>query len=343
MTYGIKALRQIQMSREVSTSQGSPSTDFTVWRGLGTLEDTRETTFVEEDIGVFGGVDRTYVAKTGAQINIESTPATFEQLPHILDAAVKLATPTTDASSAQIRTYAFPISTSDAVSSTDLQTYSFKVGDNNEVEQAGFGYVSEFTLSGSAGEALMMEAVYQTREATTDNDGFATVSIPDVEEILFSKGKLYIDEPGGTMGATQKSNTLLSAELKVTTGWMGINTGDGRTDFSFIKQVQPEIILTVTFEHDGTAAAEKSAWRTGTARQVRLTFEGDALGTTDAGAPYDKKTLVISLAGKWEKFDPMEDQDGDNVVTGTFRARYNATCAKFAEIVVVNELAVMPG
>ena len=71
-----------------------------------------ETVFPEEDIGIFGGVDRSYIPKTGGQIVLEGV-ATFEQLPHILDAGVYAATATTDASSAFIRTWTFPEVTSD--------------------------------------------------------------------------------------------------------------------------------------------------------------------------------------------------------------------------------------
>lgn len=341
MTYGVKALRQIQLHRE--DTQGTASTDFTPWRGTGVLEDIRETVFPEEDIGIFGGVDRVYTAKTGGQLTLDEVEATFEQLPHIFDAGIYSATATTDASSGYIRTWTFPLVSTDSKSSTDLQTYSFKFGDNTEVEQAHFGFVSEFTISGSAGEALMAGATFLTREVSTDNDGFETVTVPTVEEILFSKGKLYIDAAGGTIGSTQKSGTLLSMNLTVTTGWQAIHTADGRSDFSFIKQVQPEIVLEVTFEHDGTAQAEKAAWRAGTARLIQLKFEGTALSTTDAGASYDVKTFIINLAGKWEKFDALDEQDGDDVVTGTFRARYNATAARFAQFIIANEVETMPG
>ena len=341
MAYGIRALRQIQLHRE--DTQGVASTDYTPWRGTGVLEDLRDTVFPEEDIGIFGGVDRTYTPKTGGQITFNEVEATFEQLPHIFDAGIHNSTPTTDSSSAFIRTWTFPLVSTDAKASTDLQTYSFKFGDNAEVEKANFGFVSEFTVSGAAGEALMVGATYMTREVSTDADGFETVTVPDVEEILFGKGKLYIDDADGTIGFTQKTGTLLSASLNVTTGWQGNHTADGRIDFSFIKQVQPEIVLELTLEHETTAMAEKAAWRAGTARLIQLKFEGSALTTTDDLATYDVKTFIINLAGKWEKFGPLDDQDGDDVVTGTFRARYNAEAARFAEIIVVNEVETMPG
>lgn len=339
MANGIRALRQIQMGREAV--QGTAPASYSVWRGTGTLEDTRESVFPEEDIGIFGGVDRQYFAWLGAKLEMDETEATFEQLPHILDAGIALAVPTTDASSAQIRTYAFPISSTDAKSSSDLQTYSFLVGDNNEVEQFNFGFVSEFTLSGAAKEALKVAATWEGRQVSTAA-GFASVSIPAVEEILFGRGYLYIDSTTDSFGTTQVAQTLLGMELNITTGWQAVFSADGRSDFSFIKQVRPEITLDVTFEHNGSASAEKAAWRAGTSRLIQLKFLGSSLSSTDAGAPYDTKALVINLAGRWEKFEKLDEQDGNDIVKATFRARYNATANAFAQLIVVNELASMP-
>lgn len=341
MAQGIKSLRQIQLNRE--DVQGAATTDFTPWRGVGTLADTRTVVFPEEDIGIFGGTDRQYTPHTAGELVFESTPATFEQLPHLFDAGFYAATPTTDASSAFIRTWTLPISSSDVKDSTDLMTYSIKAGDNEEVEQCHFGFVSEIGLSGTAGEALMVTATMQTREVTTDGDGFETVTVPTVEEILFSKGRLYIDATSTDHGTTEKSNTLIAADLNIKTGWRAVDTANGSAYFAFLKQVQPEIVLNVTFEHNDSAVAEKAAWRAGTARLIRLEFDGTALSTTDAAATYDTKALRIDLAGKWEKFDKLGERDGNDIVAATFRARYNATAAHFAEFVIANETETMPG
>lgn len=334
MANGIKALRQIQMSRE--TTQGTPTSDFAVWRGIGTLQDSRESVFPEEDIGIFGGTDRQYFPKLSATLEMDDIEATFEQLPHIFDASIKYAAPATDTGSGYIRSWIEPIVSSDAAESTDLQTYSFKCGDNNEVEKFSFGFVTNFALSGNAGEAWMIKSTWVGREVSTDNDGFETLTAPAVEEALFSKTKLYIDASSDTIGSTLVSNTLIGATLEATTGWQPVYTGSGRLDLSFIKQVQPEIKLDITFEHNNTASYEKYAWRNGIARQIRLLCEGSAL--SDDGA-YTYKTLLIDLAGKWDTFEKIDEQDGNDIVTGHFIARYNSTAALFAEFIIVNEVA----
>jgi hypothetical protein len=96
------------------------------------------------------------------------------------------------------------------------------------------------------------------------------------------------------------------------------------------------VLLNVTFEHNATAVAEKDAWKAKTPRLLRLQFDGNALQTAGTFA---NKLLRIDLAGTWESFDSIGDLNGNDIVTGVFRAGYDATAAKFAEIKVVNETA----
>ena len=109
--------------------------------------------------------------------------------------------------------------------------------------------------------------------------------------------------------------------------------------FSNIKNVGPEITLDVTFEHETTAVAEIAGWRAQTGRKVRLLFQGSAF--TTAGTSYTYNTLRIDLYGKWESFDGLDDADGNDTVSGTFRARYSEGAASAGNITVVNTLAAV--
>jgi hypothetical protein len=176
--------------------------------------------------------------------------------------------------------------------------------------------------------------------ATTDFT--ASIAIPDVETILFTNGKLYIDPTTDAIGTTQVSQTLFANDLNITTGWRGYPAADGRTDFSFVKRTKEEITLSVTFEHNATAVAEKLAWRNQTERAIRLRFDGNALSSTDAGATYDTKTFIADLYGKWESFDSLTDQDGNDQVTGLFRNGYSKAAGTKGYFRIVNELATLP-
>jgi len=181
--------------------------------------------------------------------------------------------------------------------------------------------VKSYTLSGTVGEALMMSAEIVGRQVSpTTFTG--SLSIPSVTEILFSKGSLYIDACASTdtIGGTQVSNEFLSMDLGVTTGWVPVYTGDGQIYFTFAKQAMPEVILQIEFEHNTSSIAEKAAWLAQTARQIRVQFDG-ATGNQ----------LILDMAGKWDNFDKIGERDGNDIVRGTFRARYNSTAALFFE------------
>jgi hypothetical protein len=329
---GVKALRKLVLGREATAGTAVVCT--TIWRGMGVLSDDRETVFPEEDIGYLSGVDRAYTPKLEASISMGSVEATFEQLPHILEAGVKTATPAQDSTgSGYVYTYTFP-----TTAANTLKTYTIEGGDNQAVEEMEYGFVESFTLEGNAGEALMVSAEWKGRQVS-DSAFTTTATLPSVDEVLVSKGKVYIDDVDGTIGTTQISNTVLSVKLDVTTGQQAVYTADGNLYFSFVKTVMPEVMLDVTFEHDSNATDEIAAYRAGTPRLIRLEFAGPSLGTA---GNFTTKVLRVDLAGKWESFGPLEDTDGNDTRTGTFRARYNATAAKYAEIAVVNELTALP-
>ena len=328
-----KALLKIELGRE--SSAGTAVASSTLWRGLGVLNDQREVIFPDEQVGIIGGVNRSYIPKFLSSISMSDTEATFEQLPHVLEASIETATPSQDgAGSDYIYTYVFPTT---AVNT--IKTYTIEGGDGQQAEEMEYAFVKSFNLSGNVGEAWMVNAEWVGRQST--NATFTGSSIPAVEEILFNKTKLYIDASGGTIGSTQKTSTLLKANLSVTSGWHERFTGDGALYFTtHAMGDDEEIMLDITFEHDATAVAEKTAWRGETGRLIRLIADGSTVDT--AGTTYSKKTLIIDLAGLWESFGTIEDDDGNDVYTGRFRALYSSTDSLKAQIVLVNELSSLP-
>jgi hypothetical protein len=339
---GIKSLRRIQGGAEAVAGTSVAAT--WIWRGTGVGKDNSEITFVEEDIGLLSDALRTYKAKTGGEVTFEG-PASFEQLGYFLQSGVYATTPTTDASAAKIWTWTHATASTDPVATTDLQTYTLEFGDNQQAEEMAYCFTREFKLTGNVGEALMLNATMEGRTVeTTDFTPSTDVVLQTVETILFSNGSLYIDSTTSSsdIGTTQVSQTLFNADLTHVTGWRGYPAADGRTDFSFVKRTKDELTLSLTFEHNGTAVTEKDAWRNQTERAIRLMFTGNALSSTDSGAPYDKKTLIVDLWGKWEAFEPLTDNAGNDQVTGMFRAGYSPTAGLKARYVLVNELATMP-
>jgi len=333
---GIKAYRKLQLGLE-STS-GSAGAATALWRGTGVPEDRRVTVFPPEDVGYVSGVDRSYQPQLLAAVDFEDTPATFEQLPYVLAAGVKnvVSGAADGAGSGKIYTYAFP-----TTSANTIKTYTVEGGDDQQAEEMEYAFVESFKLSGKGGgslPALMLSSAWLGRQLSLSTFTGA-IALPSVEEILFGKANLYLDPVSGTSGSTLKSNTLIGADLEVKTGWAPRFAGDGQIYFGRAAHVREamEVLLRVTFEHDATSVAEKANWRAQTARLLRLLWQGSALGTP--GTTYTYKSLIVDLAGKWDSFEKIGEDNGNDIVTGTFRARYDATSNSFAQIVVVNELA----
>ncbi len=329
---GVKMLRKVQLGRESTAGTAVAAT--TIWRGEGVGEDMLEVVYPAENVGYLGGVNRSFIPKLGAQIQL-SQAATFEQILHVLEAGVKTATATRDgvSGSGYVYTYTFP-----TTAQNTIKTYTIEAGDNQQAEEMEYSFVESFGISGKAGEGLSIESTWMGRQWTTTTYTGA-LSLPTVEDILFSKGKLYIDAIGGTIGSTQVSNSMLSAALNVVTGIKPVFTAEGMKYFSFSKGTQPEVSLQVVFEHDSSSVAEKAAWRAGTPRLLRLEFVGSALTTPST---YTTKILRIDLAGTWEKFAALADEDGNDTIAGTFKALYDTTASKFAEITVVTQLTAVP-
>lgn len=331
---GIKPLRKVQLGPE--SVAGTSVSATRIWHGNGLIEDTRVTKFIDKDVGIIGGIDDTYVPKLGGTILLETTPATFEQLPVLLEMGVKkVTTGAADGSgSGKIYSYAFP-----TTAIPTLKTYTIEGGDNQEAEEMEYCHVSDFTLTGDEGEAWTMGATVMGRQVTVSS--FTTAAtLPSVETILFQKTKLYIDAIGGTFGSTLKSNTLLAAQFTWKSGLRQKFTADGNLYFSFTQMTQPEARLKLTFEHDSTSTAEKVFWRAQTARKIRLLATGSAY--TTAGSTYSAKTMIIDVAGKWEKFAKIGDRNGNDIIEAEFVSRYDTTAADWGKVLITNLLTVIP-
>lgn len=324
---GAKALKKIQMGKE--SSAGTEVNSTFIWRGLGGGVDSRTVVFPEEEVGYLPGLDRSYAPALLAEIEFAETEATYEQLPYILEAGVAAEVVTADTGSSYIYQYLWP-----TTSQNTINTYTLEWGDDNQEYQTTYGFVKDFTLSGAGGESMMIAANWVGRAAATGTYTAALAPV-SVEEILFSKGTIDIDDTGTYPATTNKASTLLSMELAVTTGFQEFYTADGQLYFTAHKQVMPEALLTITFEHDATAAAEYAKFQADTTRNIRLEWTGSALA---GGTAYTVKTLIVDLIGRWESFEAIDENDGNSVVSATLRCRYETSDAASLRFIIANDL-----
>lgn len=335
MPIGSKALRQIQLGAEV-TPGTSPGAATVLWRGMGTLKDELVLEELEEDVGILQGTDQTYKSKEAGLLVMEPVAATFQQVPYVFEAGLKkVGTGVADGPGTNY-IYSYPIS---LATQNTLQSYEVKAGDDNAAEAMLYSLVRQFSLEGGFDQAVMVGAEWFGRDVAIDS--FDALSLVTVEPIVAAQGQLFIDAIGGTIGTTAVTGTLLSWKLDVTTGATPVFTADNSQLYHQThKIVRPEVRLEITFEHDGSASTEKANWRSQTKRLMQILVEGSAFGTP--GTVYSNHSLVINMAGYWETFSELGDQDGNDTITGTFRVKYNPTAAQGLEIIVSNEVASLP-
>jgi hypothetical protein len=282
-------------------------------------------------VGILGGTDRSYISAYWTELALDAVEATFEQLPYPLEAGVKEVASGSGDTGGSGYIYFYDAS---LTSQNTTGTYTWEGGDDEQAEEFDYGFVKHFNLSGDGQGALMMSSDW-FGQVTANGTFKASLSIPTVEEVLVNSGTLFIDST--TIGTTEVSDTLFGIDLDWTTGLKEFWAVDGSLDFSLIKFTADEIILNLTYEHNSDTVSEKAYYRAGTPRLIRLLFQGEELET--AGESYTYKTVQVDLAGVYEDWSELQDQDGNDVVTATLRVRYNSTAALKAEITVVNELS----
>lgn len=336
---GKYANQKLQLGHE-NGGAGTAVAATTIWRGHGMLEDAREQIVITDRVGIVVPSARIAVANLLGHLAMPATPATFEQLPYILEAGLKDVTPAQDGTGDGY-IYAYDVG---KTSVNTLKSYTIEGGDDQDVEEMEYSQVESFALSGKYGELLQMSAEWFGRQITSSSFTGA-LSVPTVEEIVGAKGTLYIDDVGTSPGTTQVSaGNLLEFSLDVTTGWLPrlvMDSGELYFYESIFDDETFEAKLTMKWRHTSDAVTEKGNWQSETPRVIRLEFKGSAFGT--GGTVYDDKTLLIDMVGIWEKFNALENDSGDSVVSADFMVGYDETAdITPLAITVVNELTTLP-
>jgi hypothetical protein len=342
MAPGRRQLSKVQWGKESTAGTAVAAT--AIWRGTASfLDDQRVIEYVEEHIGIIGGTDRTIIPKLFGMLELAQTNATFEQLPYLF--AMLLGGPTTgSADGSGSSGYKYTTNVPETSAPT-LASYTIETGDDAEAEEMEYAHCVKITLSGVAGQGLKVSATIAGRQVTrTTFTGLLVLD--DVEDILASKGKLYLDDVGGTIGTTQVSSQLLGFELTVEVAWVPKFTMDGNLYFSFPHYTGHTITGKFTYEHDSSASgtkvvgatSEKAKWRSQTPRLMRLEFTGGAYATAGTGTTFSGlKGLRIDLPIKYTKFSTVDEQDGNSIITAEWTSKYNSTAADAGQFLIANE------
>jgi hypothetical protein len=343
-TAGRYALSKVQYGFE--TTPGTAVAATKIWRGMaGHIDSQPVIREIMEQVGVIAGTDRSVVTANLAVLVLPETDATYEQLPVLFASGFGGAkTGVADGSGSSGYKYltTFPTTTAPTMTGKFL---TVETGDDVQAEELEYGHVVEINLKGTGGESVLVTATLHGRKGT-ETTFTGSLTLTAVEEILASKGKLYLDAIGGTIGTTQVSEQLLAFDITFKATWTKKYTLDGSIDFTFPHFTGYEITGSLTFEHDSTdivgTVSEKTNWLAQTARLMRLQWTGAALATPGTGTTFSGlKGLRIDLPIKWTKFEPVAEQDGNSIIVANFKSRYNLTAQNNGSLLIVNEVAAL--
>jgi hypothetical protein len=334
---GIEGTMRLQFGKE--TTAGVKPTIVTYWRGEnGAIDDQGTPVFPKEDVGVIGGIGRSYIPFEKGQLELPETEATFEQIGYLLNMGIQGVAGVADgAGSGYVYTYPIPF---DAEGSPQPYTYYFEGGDHEGEEEIGACFATKVTLKGSAEEAWKMSG---TLYGWPMGPGTftTTATIPSVEEIKFGYSTLYLDDPGDDWGTTPVEDSFMSFELTLEDIYKAVATGEGLgLHWTFIKLGPAKITLKYTLEHDATSIAERAKRRASAERAVRVMATGSTL--TTSGSSYTTKTIIIDVCGAYAEAEKLTKADGNTTIPFTLTGRYNTTLASKGSIVLVNQLSALP-
>jgi hypothetical protein len=336
----IEGLILTQWGQEVT--MGTEVNATTVVRGVCTFNNENERTFPPEDIGISGGVGRSYVAKKNGSVTIDDMTATFEQLPYLGDCGIDTATPAQDASGGYEYEYVVPYNQTTYAALSGITHLTQEFGDEQQAKVFTVAFAETITISGERGQAWKLDGTtfrVQPRENTTFT---GSVAIPTVEEILFGNTSLYINDNSSAFGTTQIDN-FLSFSLEITQLYKAEWIGDGSgVYFGLVKAIagpQDNITLTWTGEHDADAVTEDGKRENGTTRAVRIESLGSAIAD---GSTYTNKTARLDLCGTYTQAMELGREDGNVTATHTLRCHYDSTLTTRLKMIVVNELSTLP-
>jgi hypothetical protein len=326
---GVESLK-VQYGRESAAGTAVPATG--VWRGpFAMLKDDRTFKVAEENVGSLIPTERRNLMTKGASLALPEAALTFEQLPHILEAGIKTATPT------GAGPYVYVYDWAAGVLNT-VKTYTLEAGSiiaTGDVREMEFAFVTDFELKAEADDYWMMSSNWKGKQLSASTFT-AALSLLAVQQAILPKTKLYIDAIGGTIGTTQKSGVLMGATVSVETGLAPVIVGDNNQVMVGIKVVKKPVInfsLALELEQDATShvAQQRAIYEAGTAQIFRLELLGD-----DAN-----HKLWIDFVGKYDNVGDYESRDGNIVVTLEGHAAFDATAALFAKFTVTNQLATL--
>lgn len=334
MAAGLYPLRKLQLGFEGTAGTLVAATKKLV--GESSYTPNIKRIFEEYPRGVRAPVSGGFSVMKGSTIEHEG-PITYEEILYpLLSGIVNDAAPL---GSGPYTWEITPVLTGQA--SIKTITAEFDIDDGSSLQyqkEAGYFHCTEFEIDIQPNEDAKIKWTMEGRAEQTSTMTADLAAITGRTVVPSNLFALYIDASGGTIGTTQKVQTLRAVKIKVTTGVKGDFTLDGRTDLDFVglqsQMLKGEVELTL--EHNANAATEIGIWRTdGGVRLVRLKADNGLATTANRQVIFDMGVMYTD--------DPeFDEEDGIEIVTLKGGLEYDSGLATAFLAKVINGLAAQP-
>jgi hypothetical protein len=300
-----KAERVFYIGKE--TTPGDGSTVDVALRAVGSFRPVVDKIIPDEDIGSYAPA-RHFTGSKHGEGNLEMS-AYYEALPYPISMA--LGAGTVDISGTpEVWTFSFPDETAPT-----FATYNIEIGDGaNHIVRCDDVFATEIEISGEAGQAWMINATLVGADVTFPASHAATPT-PDIgpRAVLMSETNIYINDTSGAIGSTAMTQ-LISFSWKLSglqhqKQFAGSLFPTGRGNDKW------EIVLEVVAEMENASIeSEKDKLLTNSLSFIRIRSLAEDAGGTDID-------WYINIDGAYflSEISPLDDRDGNNIVTLTYR------------------------
>lgn len=264
--------------------------------------------------------------------------ADYNELPYILNSALKDVSPTVAGTAAGGTTYQWTYEP-DSDGADDYKTYTFCYGDANHGELVTHALPTSYTLSVTRQDATISGNFIGHRiQANAGVSGTAAVLSVDQAPVTPGQWSVYLDDSSANLGNTKllrDFSLTISIPDRFTAIWP-VNAANTSFDTVAENAIAPEVMLQVMPDTTGGSALINSM-RQGDTKFLRA----EAVGGSVTGGTALTYKFTNDFALQVISAPSPQEVDALHVWEWTFRVIHDGDWGKFMSTTLVNELAAL--
>lgn len=331
---------KVQAGQEVITTHGTAVPATAKWMAYKLYPKVGDLAWEqpEEDRGSLIGAFWAYAPAQVAEMGDLEGPATFEDILYPLLMGIKGGVTPTTPNTAQptVKLWTFTPNLTIAQGPNNPDSFTVEWGDDVQAWESEYVIATGLKLSGKYDEAWKVSASLVGRRHTADA---FTGSLADrtVQACLFNLSKLYMDDSGASIGATQIVSAFSEFDWSLPGHFDVVPTGDGALYFTLHSEqkLKPELNLILVLDAT-TKALITTKYKAGTVQLIRI----KGIGTVIGGG----LTNFIQLDGAYRIMDveKLGELKGLTIARLKLAGENDSGYAKLFEIAVQNTIATLP-